>query len=214
MFDHGGDNRLAQQRKSQRTRTRLIAVCASVGAHLAVLVFLVLSVRGHGPEAEAPPLLVTLTPWFTPRERPAKVTPRPIAPHRTPPPVTPVPPSPIPAPLPAPKALTPNSPIDSRVAAEDAVRGALQDSVRCAHPDQFNMTGAEREHCRQFFAHLGKGGPTYDVNVDDHARHDPPVASHGTALVNHLSPRPGYLLGSPPNGDHAWNQNPDERRGP
>jgi len=205
---------LAQRRKSQRTRTRLIAVGVSVAAHLAVLAFFTLSLRGHGPERETPPLLVTLTPWFISHEPPAKVAPRAISPHRTPPPSAPTPPSPIPAPLPAPKPLAPNGPIDSRLAAENAVRGALQDSVRCAHPDQFSLTEAEREHCRQFFARLGKGGPTYDVNIDDHARHDPPVASHGAALVNHLSPRPGYLLGSPPTGYHAWDQNPDERRGP
>jgi hypothetical protein len=205
---------LAQRRKSSRARTRLIAVAASLAAHLGVLLFLMLSIRGHGPEPEAPPLFVTLTPWFTPREPPAKVQPRAIRPHRTPPPATPAPPSPIPAPLPPPKALAPNAPIDARVAAENAVRGALQDSVRCAHPEQFSLTAAERDHCRQFFRQMGRDAPTYEVNVDDHARHDPPVASHGTALVNHLSPRPGYLLGSPPDGDHAWNQNPDERRGP
>ena len=197
-----------------QARSRLIAVAVSVAVHLAVLAFLLLTIRGHGPEPETPPLLVTLTPWFQTRQPPAKALARAATPHRTPPPSAATPPSPIPAPLPAPRPLTPGSPIDQRLAAQDAVRSALQDSVRCAHPDQFSLTGAERDHCRQFFARMGRGGPTYDVNVDDHAKHDPPVASHGTALVNHLSPRPGYLLGSPPTGDHAWDQNPDERRGP
>ncbi len=205
---------MAKRREFLRARTRLIAVAAALAVHLAVLVILLATVRGHAPGHEAPPLFVTLTPWFIPRERAASPESRAINPHRTPAPVLPTPPSPIPTPLAPPKALEPNSPISPRLAAEEALRGALQDTIRCAHADQGGLSSAERDHCRQFSRLMGQGGPTYEVNVDDHARHDPLVASHGTAIVNHLSPRPGTLLGSPPTGDHAWNQNPDERRGP
>jgi hypothetical protein len=68
--------------------------------------------------------------------------------------------------------------------------------VRCAHPDDFNMDPAERAACARRNRQLAAGAPTYIVDPADHARHDPPVASHGMAAhVGPLSPRPGYDLG-------------------
>ena len=191
----------------------MIGLAVSLAVHLILLCVLLLAVRGHAPDAEEPSIVVSLTHWLAPHAKPAPPPRQPLAPHRTPLPAATIQPSPIP--LPPPKALDPNGPIDPRLAAQEAMGQALRDTVQCAHADQSSMTADEREHCRQFNSRMGRDAPTYDVNIDDHARHDPPMASHGTAAhIGPPPPFPGTPLNSPRTCEHTWCEHPDERRGP
>ena len=165
-----------------------------MAAHLVLVAALILGIDVARPPRDTPPLEVTLTRLFAPRPRPAPRMVRPAvrSPASQPAPLKAAPTAP---PLPPPVALPDNGPIDPRIAAAEAVRGALQGMVRCAHPNAFSLSPAERDACaRQRQAMVGNV-PTYTVDPADHARHDPPVASHGMAVVNHLSPRPGTDLG-------------------
>ena len=166
----------------------------ATAAHLVLILLLALGIRVVRPPSETPPLEVTLTRLFAshPRQAPK---PAPLVSQRPIPPAAPRQAAPSPS-APPPIALPENGPLDPRIAAAEAVRGALQGMVRCAHPDDLNMSPAERAACARLNRRLAAGAPTYAVNVDDHARHDPPVASHGMAAhIGPLSPRPGNDLG-------------------
>jgi len=186
--------RLADLRRPRPRARTLIGAAVAVAAHLVLIPLLVLGIRVVRPPHETPPLEVTLTRLFAPHPKPA---PKPVQPASQRP-VSPLAlrlaaPSPS---APPPVALPENGPIDPRLAAAEAVRGALQGLVRCAHPDSFKMDAAELAACGRLNRRMATGAPTYSVNVDDHARHDPPVASHGMAAhFGYLSPRPGNDLG-------------------
>jgi hypothetical protein len=162
-----------------------------------LILLLALGIRVVRPPNDTPPLEVTLTRLFSPHPKPAP-KPAPEVAHRPSPQIAPQTAAPSP-PLPPP-ALPENGPVDPRLAAAEAVRGALQAMVRCAHPDAFNMDAAERAACARRNRELSADAPAYAVNVDDHARHDPLTASHGMAIKGRLSPRPGYDLGELPSG--------------
>ncbi len=134
---------------------------------------------------------VSLVKLFTPHPKPVRAPPpaqKALA--RIQPPVAK--PAAQPSPAPPVRALPANGPVvDPRLAAAEAVRGALQAMVRCSHPDDFNMGPAEREACAQHIHDLRAGAPTYAIGP----HLPPPVASHGMTVVSHLSPRPGNDLG-------------------
>ena len=180
----------------QRART-LISGGLAVAAHLILILGLALGIRVIRPPHETPPLEVTLTRMFDlAPKRAAKIAP--VAPHRAAPkPAAPRAAPVVPSPAAPPTITLPqNGSIDPKIAAAEAVRGALQALVRCADPDAHDMSPAEREACARHNHELRAGAPIYSVNADDHMRHDPPVASHGMAAhIGPLSPRPGYDLG-------------------
>jgi len=184
-----------QRRPGARARTLVSAALALV-AHLVLITALVVGIRVVHPPPDSPPLVVTLTRLFL---APPKPAPRPVAPPARPPARSAAPAAGTAAPPPAPPppvALPENGPIDPRLAAAEAVRGALQGVVRCAHPDAFDLSPAERAACARLNRQMAGAPPTYVVDPADHARHDPPVASHGMAAhIGPLSPRPGYDLG-------------------
>jgi len=192
----------------------MLAAAMALAAHLALIGVLALGIRGSRPPNESPAIEVTLTRLFTPhpQPKPAAATQRRPATRAAPP--TAAPPPPSPAPQPSPVALPENGPVDPRIAAAEAVRGALQQVVRCAHPDEFNMSPSERESCARRNRQMAADAPTYTVDPADHARHDPLVASHGMAMKDHLSPRPGNPLGPPPPCPHVWCQNTNIQPGP
>lgn len=194
-----------------RVRT-LISAGVAVAAHLVLILLLALGIRVIRPPNESPPLEVTLTRLFSPHPKPVVKAARPTA-HRNLPQAAPRTAAPSPPPQP-PAALPENGPVDPRIAAAEAVRGALQGMVRCAHPDAFNLDPAERAACARLNRQMAAGAPTYTVNVDDHARHDPLAPSHGMAMKSHLSPRPGNPLGPPPPCEHVWCQNTNIQPGP
>jgi len=171
--------------------------------HLVLIAGLAVGIRVVHAPTETPPIEVTLTRLFNLQPRPVpKIVPPP--PRRVAPQAAPAK-RPAPAPFrpvaPPPVALPENGPIDPRLAAAEAVRGALQGVVRCAHPDDFEMTPAERSACARMNRQMAGPPPTVVVDPADHARHDPPVASHGmSAHVGPLSPRPGTDLGDLPSG--------------
>jgi len=172
----------------------VISAAVVVAAHAVLLLLLALGIHAARSPNEAPPLEVTLTRLFTPHPKPTP-RPAPLVAHRANPPPSPRQAAPSP-PLQPPVALPENGPVDPRIAAAEAMRGALQAMVRCAHPDAFNMDPAERAACARLSRQLAAGAPTFVVDPADHARHDPPVASHGMAAhIGPLSPRPGYDLG-------------------
>ena len=168
-----------------------------MAAHLVLILALALGIRVVRPPTETPPLEVTLTRMFDLEpKRAVKITP-PAIHHAAPKPAAPRPAPAIPSPAaPPPITLPQNGSIDPKIAAAEAVRGALQAVVRCADPDAHDMSQAERDACARHNHELRAGAPTYGVFADDHMRHDPPVASHGMAAhIGELSPRPGYYLG-------------------
>jgi hypothetical protein len=173
----------------------LISAAIAVAAHGVLILLLALGIRVVRPAHETPPLEVTLTRLFAPHPKPVRqVSQRPIPPA-APRQAAPSPSTPSPS-APPPIALPENGPVDPKIAAAEALRGALQGVVRCAHADDFTMDPAERAACGRLNRQLAAGAPTYVVDPADHARHDPPVASHGMAAhIGHLSPRPGYDLG-------------------
>ena len=190
----------------------MISAAIAVAAHLVLILLLVLGIRVARAPHESQPLEVTLTRLFAPHPKPApnlaaQAARRPAAQAAAPT----VPPSPS---APPPIALPENGPVDPRIAAEEAVRGALQAMVRCAHPDDFNMTPGERAACARLNRQMASDAPLYTVDPADHARHDPLVASHGMAFKDHLSPRPGNPLGPPPPCAHVWCQNTNIQPGP
>jgi hypothetical protein len=187
---------LADQRVSTPRGRTLFSAGVAVAAHAVLILLLALGIRVVRPPNETPPLEVTLTRLFAPHPRPAP-KPAPQAARHPSPPVAPrqATPSPLAPPLPPPVALPENGPIDPRLAAAEAVRGALQGIVRCAHPDEFHLDPAEQAACARLNRQMATGAPTYTVDPADHARHDPLVASHGMAVKDHLSPRPGTDLG-------------------
>jgi hypothetical protein len=187
---------------------------AAVVVYLALLALLLLTIHGGPTPQDSPSIIVSLTPWIQRHVAPAKARPAPIVAHQTPAPTAPVPLAPIP-PTPS-KPLEPNAPMDPKLATQGAVAAALRANLGCSHLDDVRTDPAERERCLKLQRQLGQGAPVYTVNIDDHARHDPPVAGHGMAVVQHLSPRPGYLLGTPgPAGCyHAWCHEEDQIRGP
>jgi len=168
-----------------------------VAAHLVLILTLAWGIRVVRPPNETPPLEVTLTRMFDLQpKRAIKVAPLKVhreAPKAAAPRAAPAVPSPA---APPPITLPENGSIDPKIAAAEAVRGALQAFVRCADADSHDMSPAERAACARHNHDLRAGAPIYSVNADDHMRHDPPVASHGMAAhIGPLSPRPGYDLG-------------------
>lgn len=155
-----------------------------------LILALAIGIRVVRPPSGAPPIEVSLVRLFTLHPKPLR-PPRPVQRTSAPTLPAPKPATKQPVPPPLPQALPENGPIDPRIAAAEAVRGALQATVRCAHPDAFNMTSAEREACAQHIRDLRAGAPTYAIGP--HLA--PLVASHGMTVVNHLSPRPGTDLG-------------------
>ena len=194
-----------------RVRT-LTSAGVAVAAHLLLIGALALGIRVAQAPNETPAMVVTLTRLFAPRtQRPPP--PAPPTPNRLSPPVAA--PQAAPAPTaPPPVALPENGPIDPRLAAADAVRNALRGVVRCAHPELYNLDEAERTACLRRNRELAAGAPTYTVDPADHARHDPPVASHGMAAKSHLSPRPGNPLAPPAQCEHLWCENSNIQPGP
>jgi hypothetical protein len=179
------------------SRRRAGIAAASLAGHLLVIAALALSIRPERPPRDtAPPIVVSLVPWMT--QRPDRARSRAKAPTKPsqargkPPPQTArTPPS---APLP-PLSLPPN---DTRLADQAAVRSALGALVGCAHPDAFKLDAAERERCGRINREMGRDAPTYVVDPHPHGRHDPPVASHGMAVViGPPPPRPGVLSSLP-----------------
>ena len=159
-----------------------------MAVHLALISVLVLGIRESRPPSEAPPLEVTLTQLFAPHPKPKPKPPAQRRPATQPAPAKAAPATPA---LPPPVALPENGPVDPRIAAAEAVRGALQALVHCAHPDSYDMSPSEREACARHIRDLRAGAPTYAIGP--HLA--PLVASHGMTVVNHLSPRPGADLG-------------------
>ena len=196
----GGARRIGEPladllRRRLRART-LIAAALALAAHLVLVLLLVFGIQIARAPNEPAPIQVALVKLFAPHPRPATRPPSPPRAQAKSPPAAAPAARPTPAPLPPPQALPENGPIDPRIAAAEAVRGALQATVRCAHMDDVSMSPAERETCARHLRELRVGAPVYFVNADDHMRHDPPVASHGMAAhVGHLSPRPGNDLG-------------------
>ena len=189
--------RLADQKTSRRRVRTLISGGLAVAAHLILILALALGIRVVRPPADAPPLEVTLTRLFDLQpKRVAKIAP-PVAHRITPKAAAPRPAPAVPSPAaPPPITLPENGSIDPKIAAAEAVRGALQAFVHCAHPDSYDMSPAERDACARHNHDLRAGAPIFAVSPDDHMRHDPPVASHGMAAhIGPLSPRPGYDLG-------------------
>ena len=188
---------MADQKSSKRRARTLISGGLAVAAHLVLILALALGIRVVRPPSETPPLEVTITRLFDLQpKRAVKVAPpavRRALPKAASPRAAPAVPSPA---APPPITLPQNGSIDPKIAAAEAVRGALQAFVRCARPDAYDMSPAEREACARQNHDLRAGAPVYSVNADDHMRHDPPVASHGMAAhIGPLSPRPGYDLG-------------------
>jgi len=171
----------------------LISAAVALAAHLVLIGVLVLGIRASRPPSESPAIEVTLSRLFHVRPKPVvKIPPAPA--RRSAPKAASTKATPTiagPSPLPPPVALPENGPIDPKLAAAEAVRGALQAYVRCAHPDAGDMSQAERDACARHIRDLRAGAPTYAIGP--HLA--PLVASHGVTVVNHLSPRPGTDLG-------------------
>lgn len=156
-----------------RRRRTTWAVAASLVAHLAVVVVVVLQhpqlampIDDRGPPAPVIPiLLVPKTPPPTPGRQ---AQPRPIRLHRRPQPFIPpqVPTAPIAPPEPAaappapsgPKAPPALHPAPQPEGPKGDVRTALrQGEVGCANPDAVGLNRAERDLCNEKF---GKGAKT------------------------------------------------------
>jgi hypothetical protein len=189
------------RRPGLRART-LIGAAIALAAHAVLILALAVGIRVAQAPNETQPISVSLIKLFTPHPKPTPPRPPPRAQAKVQPPTEPVRP-PAAAPATTPPPLPGSAPVDPRIAAADAVRAALQATVRCARRDDFNMPPAEKEICARMIRDLRAGAPVYSVNADDHMRHDPPVASHGMAAhFGPLSPRPGNdlgpLIGPPP----------------
>jgi hypothetical protein len=134
----------------------LLAVGASAAVHLVVLTVVLLTIDTRQPDRGSPTIIVSLTPAIAPPERPKTVRPRSDARRRATAPLKP----PATAPLvQAAKGVVANTSNDQDVTAPQSE--ALGESVRCAHPDAFDMDPAERERCRQRDHDLARGAPTY-----------------------------------------------------
>jgi hypothetical protein len=176
--------------RRQRPRARtLISVAIAVAAHALLFLILVVGIRVERAPNDQPAIEVSLVKLFTPHPKPVRVV-KPAERSVVAQAQLVARPAPSP-PLPPPVALPENGPIDPRIAAAEALRGALQATVRCAHPDVFNISSFEKEACAQHVHDLRAGAPTYTIGP----RRDLLTASHGMAVVNHLSPRPGTDLG-------------------
>jgi hypothetical protein len=134
----------------------LLAVGASAAVHLVVLTVVLLTIDTRQPDRGSPTIIVSLTPAIAPPERPKTVRPRSDARRRATAPLNP----PATAPLvQAAKGVVANMSNDQDVTAPQSE--ALGESVRCAHPNAFDMDSAERERCRQRDHDLARGAPTY-----------------------------------------------------
>ena len=95
------------------------------------------------------------------------------------------------------------------------MRAALQALVLCGHPDEFKLDPAQRERCRGVTHHMGEDAPSYDVDPHPHARHDPPVASHGTkVIIGPASPKPGVMTNLPVGCGQTWCNTPQSGPSP
>jgi hypothetical protein len=157
-YDQGGYDQLALGRRSSKARAMLLAVGASAAVHFVTLMIVLLTIETRQPDREPPTIFVHLIPWRTSPERTKQIRSRSVAQRRATPALNPssVSPTTVPA-----AGAAANTSVDQGVAAQESLRKALSESVRCAHPDEFEMDSTERERCRQFAHNLAKGAPTY-----------------------------------------------------
>jgi hypothetical protein len=136
-----------------------LGLAASAGLHLAVISFLVWSIRPTSGGPDAAPIEVSLwSPPAPPHRPPPRVGPQARAPAEAAPREA-VPGEAVPAPLPL--------PTDQSVHATDAVRSLLRASVGCDHAAAFHLTADELEQCRGRARRLGEGEAQFAVRPHD-----------------------------------------------
>jgi len=155
---------LALGRRSSKTRAVLLAVGASVLVHFVALLVVFLTVETREPDREPPTIIVSLVPWRAPPERTEQINSKPVARRADTAPINPAeaPRTTLPA-----SGVAANYADDQGAAAQESLRRAFGESVRCAHPDHFQMDVDDRERCRQIAHDLAKGAPTYAVLPSD-----------------------------------------------
>ena len=139
----------------------LSALAASVGIHIAILIFLVIGMRGlpSGPEGSAVEIRLVGDRVHRPRRGVSRPKPpQPSGQTRAAYPVSPAQTYAGPA---APPSATPF------VDLPESLRRALRASVGCDSPDAARLSPREREACRQHRSVIGRGGPTYAVEPAD-----------------------------------------------
>jgi hypothetical protein len=160
---------LRQRPASTARRNGGAGLAASAAFHLLVFVLLGLALRYTPIFPVAPTLevrLVTLSQGHAEAKRPP---PRPaVTPAAAPSSAQPLTPHIVPTIAPGAPTIAAPSPIAAPPGIE-ALRRGLRLTAGCAHPDDFNLSPAEREACRRMTARTHEAAPTYGA-LSEHMR--------------------------------------------
>ncbi len=153
---------MRQRAASTARRNGGAGLAASAAFHLLVFVLLGLALRYTPIFPVAPTLevrLVTLSRGHVEAKPPP---PRPAAAPSAPSPAQPLAPHIVPTIAPGvPTIAAPAPAAPPALPGVEALRRGLRLTAGCAHPDDFNLSPAERETCRQMTARTHEAAPTY-----------------------------------------------------
>jgi hypothetical protein len=166
---------LRQRADSTARRNGGAGLAASTAFHLLVFVLLGLALRYNPIFPVAPTLevrLVTLSQGHAEAKRPP---PRPAArPAAAPSPAQPLAPHIVPTIAPGAPTIAAPGPVAPPASPDaEALRRGLRLTAGCAHPDDFNLSPAEREACSRMTARTHQAAPSYGA-LSQHMREQVP----------------------------------------